>query len=484
MGVRTSIGITTYRPCDLEPDSLKSLASWRDLSAASPYLLDPDLISELTAYLLDGAEPDARDMRYARTYQKLAMSARIFRSRDGKELAVLSESVESSIRKRLHAFDEEDRAVLHDLDRAFFEAEAYVLEDGTVVSDSTKALEAWARAAEALDAFVGRPRRSGRFGIADMLWGFEGLGATISALELYRRLLLAAGRALNIIGAATLDYHDFGSIDSAVNAWCVARGDAAKRIGAALLRLARNTKGAVAPDGLPAPNIGDAGDGPWIFPHSRLGQLVTEWAMEHGPALNIAAGVGVLWPGPAVYGIDDGEEEPYAACELLEELSRGACGPHGLLYGSDVAVVSNDFKIDVSPRLLRGERRAYVVWCPDESGGYLRCVGESRRISLLAKLIAEEQEQYCGRGARFPNTFSEDFDEWFELLSIRGEIVELDKRGRLPLGNLGLSGLRPGARLVVAGEGETFRIDANDRRRIPAAMAEGADISSLYFGDL
>ncbi|MDM8302854.1 hypothetical protein [Collinsella tanakaei] len=106
--------------------------------------------------------------------------------------------------------------------------------------------------------------------------------------------------------------------------------------------------------------------------------------------LNFAA-VGAAWPGPAVYGYDDGEEEPVAACELLAELSRGGKGPKDVLFGSDEAVVLDDLAVVVPSSPLEGDRMVCVAGQFDEYGSYLLCAGESRRASLLAKLIVDEQ---------------------------------------------------------------------------------------------
>ena len=115
------------------------------------------------------------------------------------------------------------------------------------------------------------------------------------------------------------------------------------------------------------------------------------WALKQETAtLNFAA-VGAAWPGPAVYGYDDGEEEPVASCELLAELSRGGKGPGDNLFGSDEVAVPEGLAVGVPSRLLEGDRRVYVARQFDEYGSYLLCAGESRRASLLAKLIVDEQ---------------------------------------------------------------------------------------------
>lgn len=143
------------------------------------------------------------------------------------------------------------------------------------------------------------------------------------------------------------------------------------------------------------------------------------------------------------------------------------------------------------PRFLGGDRAVYVARQSDEHGGYLRCVGESRRISLLAKLISDEQRLegyawgFAGEGGPtdVPDDFSADFDEEFALLSIEGDLIELDERGRLSLAGTGLDGLEPGAILAIGGNGETFFIAERGQEERRNAWADGKDLSEICFGE-
>lgn len=212
------------------------------------------------------------------------------------------------------------------------------------------------------------------------------------------------------------------------------------------------------------------------------------WALKQEAAtLNFAA-VGAAWPGPAVYGYDDGEEEPVAACELLAGLSRGGKGPGDILFGSDEVAVPGDLAVGVPSRLLEGDRKVYAVRQFDEYGSYLLCAGESRRASLLAKLIVDEQgfEGHAwdfadsGDAKVTADSRSIDFDDTFALLAIEGDFIELDERGRLPLGGTGLDGLEPGAHLSIGGNGEIFFIAESCQERRRSAQVE-EDLSELYF---
>lgn len=464
MGIRTSIGLTSYRLEDFGPDERDSLESWRGSRCERPHFIDPDMINGFTCYLLGRAEQAApTDQRFFPLREQIAASACVFRASDGKELMVLDGDVESIVFKRLAEFDEEDHGDLRLLGLPFSQAVASVGEDGQLAEDVFASLSAWGKTADAFDEFLAKPRRSTRFGLDDMLRSIDGLHALVDMLELFRRLLLAAGRAIDELGAATIDHYDLPGLVSSVGIWRVAQGGSARRIGSALSKLALRTEGIDVAEQLPERA---SADGSWILPYSRFGQYVTKWAMEHSESeLNFAA-LGAAWPGPAVYGYDDGEEEPGPACELLAELSRRGKGPRDIPFGTDEVIVAEDLTVAVPPRFLGNDRAVYVARQFDEHGGCLRCVGESRRMNLLAKLIDDEQKLegyawgYIGEGAPgdVPDGFSAGFDEEFALLSIEGDLVELDGRGRLPLTGTGLDGLMPGASLVIEGNGETFFI--------------------------
>lgn len=489
MGILSSIGITSYRFGDFTTGVYKDLASWRNLSSCDPYFIDPEMVEELASYLLDRAEPGpCTDRRYFQVRNALLLAARVFQTTDGKDIIVLNESTESSVRRRLEEFRKEDAQDLLTLGIPLANALADVGKCGSVREVYTVSLESWSKAAESLDEFLSKPRRSTRFGLDDMLGSLDGLHVLIEILELYRRLLLAAGRALDNLGASTIDHFDLLSMGSSVGIWRVAQGDSARRIGSALLELALHTGEIDVAGNLPEPA---PGDGAWILPYSRLGQQVTEWALEHSESDLSFAAVGAAWPGPAIYGYDDGEEDPMSACELLSELSRGGKGPSGILFGTDEVVVPEDLAVAVPSRFLEGDRAVYVAGQSDEHGGYLCCVGESRRMSLLAKLISDEQrlEGYAwgfagGRESTdVPDDFSADFDEEFAHLSIEGDLIELNERGLLPLAVTGLDGLEPGAVLAIGGDGETFFIAESDQEKRRSAWADGKDLSEICFGE-
>lgn len=489
MSILSSIGIMPYCSRYFTTRVYEDLASWRDLSSCDPYFIDLEMVEELVSYLLDRAEAEPySDRRYFQVRNALLLTARVYQTTDGRDVIVLDESMESSIRRQLEEFRKEDARDLLSLGIPLENALAEVGKYGSVREVCAVALESWSKAAESLDEFLSKPRRSTRFGLDDMLRSLDGLHALIEILELYRRLLLAAGRAFDSLGAATIDHFDLLSTGSSVEIWRVAQGDSARRIGSALLELALHTGEIDVAENLPEPA---PGDGAWILPYSRLGQQVTEWALEHsGSDLSFAA-VGAAWPGPAIYGYDDGEEDPRSACELLAELSCGGKGPSGILFGTDEVVVPEDLAVAVPSRFLEGDRAVYVARQSDEHGGYLRCVGESRRMSLLAKLISDEQglDGYAwgfvgdGEPTDVPDNFSADFDEEFTLLSIEGDLIELNERGLLPLAATGLDWLEPGAVLAIGGNGETFFIAEGGQEKRRSAFADGKDLSEICFGE-
>lgn len=63
MGIRASIGFTTYRLEDLEPNERKSLTSWRRCGGGRPVFIEPRMVDELVSYLLDRAESGPFDDR-------------------------------------------------------------------------------------------------------------------------------------------------------------------------------------------------------------------------------------------------------------------------------------------------------------------------------------------------------------------------------------------------------------------------------------
>ena len=170
---------------------------------------------------------------------------------------------------------------------------------------------------------------------------------------------------------------------------------------------------------------------------------------------------------------------------------RPAASSRDVLFGSDSVTISDDLTIMMPARLLKGDRSVYVAKHVDERGDHLCCVGESHRIKLLSKLIADEQGLkghawgFVGNGERtdVPDGFSDDFDKWFALLSVEGSIIELDEQRRMPLGDTGFDNLGPGNRLVISGEGETFRISLENQEG-EASTLENGKLADIYYGDL
>lgn len=492
MAIRASIGFAPYRPECLESDDREALALWRGYDCGCPCFIDPCMLNELTSYLLDRAEPgSSNDRRFFLLRQQLVMSARAYHTADGHDLLVLGKIAASSVLKRLADFDKEDRQDLRSLSLPLSHAMASIGEDGVLAEVTSVALSAWAKAADALNGFLSKPRRTTRFALDDMLASIDGLYALIDVLELYRRLLLAAGRAIDILGAATVSHHDFQGLEDAVDTWRVSQGEAARQIGLTLNGLALLTPGIDAEADLHGPI---SKDGSWILSHSRLGQRIMEWALgQERASLNFAA-VGAAWPGPAIYGFDDGEEEPAAACALLRELSGDTGKPAGMLYGTEDVVVAEDFTVTIPERMLEGDRRLYVISRSDEYGSYLTCVTERRRAKMLAGLIADEQamRNYAWAHARergdvaqpeVLNDLPDAFEDEFSALAVETEAIDLDASGRLPLSGMAFDGLEKGAELVIVGEADVFHIVEKSQEERRGAWAEGRNPSDLYFGD-
>lgn len=387
MSTRDKLGFTNYTAKDLEPDALESISEWYDISKGELMMLDPSLIEELASYLIDSEEtyPDCRFMTMLRV---LFRSGYLCRTLDGNDVYILTEKTGRAVSKRLMQLLEEDDTELRKLDETLCDALLTVREDGRIDGPASQALDAWSRAAGAFESFVTRPRRARRVDLEDMLFSLNAMNSLIDVLELFRRLLLAAGVAYDKLAAATLDHFGISGIGHAVDIWRVADGRIARRLGMALSELAARTPGAELICEFPEDVA--VGNTTWITAYSRLGQSVMGWVLARDEVIQNFVAVGPLWPGPAVYGGDDEEANAYAACKLCSYLSSEARHVGKLLTGSEECIVKEDLTIQLPARFTDGEDSAYLSVATDEIGSYLVGRPAERHFSELAKSIRSE----------------------------------------------------------------------------------------------
>ncbi|MGQ5426667.1 hypothetical protein ACULPM_06475 [Thermophilibacter sp. ZX-H3] len=404
-----------------------------------------------------------------------------------ERVVALAEPAERLVRKKTSEFMAQDRRELLALGSELDLASQTLSEDGAVLASPSSAAAAWARAAGAVESFLTSPRRARRFDLEDFFMSVDGIYDLAACVELLRRLLLAAGRSLNALGAATLGHHDFSGVGDAVALWEVSEGSAARRLASALARLMSRTPG-LSGGGAKDALLPDSRDAYWIESCSQLGQDVLRWVYGRGKAsLNFAGIVGVAWPGPAIYGYDDGEEEPEMACELCAALESGRRPEHPLLLGTHEATISQDLVVPIPEDLLEGARHLFITQGAEEPGA-LFCQTPSRHFARLAQLISSEQElvgypwDFIESGVsaapgNVPENLASSFEEEFALCA-SGEEVPV-KGGGLPLRETVVCDwAKPGAPVVILGLGDRFVVASAERRATYERWSD-ADSSGL-----
>lgn len=428
----------------------------RSPEAGTHLILAPDALDDLVAYLLELESPRHGDRGYVKFRNALLASALELETTGGEKVVVLAEPADRFVRERVSEFMAQDHHDLVSLDSELFRAVQTLSEEGRVLTSTSSAAASWACASDAVESFLARPRRAERFDLEDFFLSVDGIYVLANCVELFRRLLLAAGRALDALGAATLGHHDFSSVDDAVALWEVSEGSAARRLAKALAQLASRTPSLSGrePDDALRP---DPEDTSWIEPCSRLGQDVLRWVYSQSRAtLNFAGAVGVAWPGPGLYGYDDGEEEPGRARELCAALRCRRDPEHPPLFGTHEATVSQDLVVPIPKALLEGADRLFVTESVDEPGG-LFCQTPPRHFAKLARLIDSEQRLWG-----HPWTRASDHEGEFALYA-SGEEVAVPEGG-LPLRSVGACGwARPGASVLLLGLGDHFEIVSAER---------------------
>lgn len=466
MSTWRKIGIAEIGTDSIDTEALRYLTESRSPEASAPLFLDPSAsaLDEFVSYLFNLESPKCGGPGYIRFRNVFLSSAWSYDTKNGNSVVVLEEPFERFAREKISEFMEEDRRELLFLGSELNHATQALSEDGATPTRASSVTASAAHAVAAMESFLAAPRRRSRFDLEDFFRSTDGVYALAGCIELLRRLLLAAGRAYDVLGAATIGHHDFASVDDAVSLWKVAEGAAAKRLTKALVRLMSRTPGLSGREEAVSFSP-EPGDTTWIESSSRVGQEVLRWAYDRGgDAINIASAVGAAWPGPALYGYDDGKEDPSGACELCAALARRRDPEIPLLCGTHEAVLSQDLVVSIPERLLEGARCLYVTESAEEPEA-LFCQTPSRRFARLAQLITSEQELrgYPWNSIQGGETdFASDFEDEFSLRASGEEVAVVD--GVLPLRGLGAcEWARPGAPVMLLGAGDHFEIAEAER---------------------
>ena len=468
MGTWNRVGISPYRVEDLAPESREHLSASRSPEAVAPILLDPNSLDDLTSFLLDLESPRHNDPRYVKFRNVLLSSIWVYETTDGNRVAVLSEPVERFVRERISTIKDEDRGDLLALESELNRAIQTLSEDGRMARSAHSVTSICGHAAHATESFLANPRRTRRLDLEDFLQSIDGVYALAGCVELLRRLLLAAGRSCDALGAATIGHHDFEGIDDAIFHWKVADGRAAYYLAEALVRLMSRTRGL---ENNPFPLL-EPHSASWIEECSLVGQTVLRWVYGRGEATtNFATTVGAAWPGPALYGYDDGEEEPEAAHKLCSALESGMDPEIPLLCGTYETSVSREAIVPIPEKLLEGADHLYVAKSAEEPGALL-CQVPSRRFAKLARLISDEQEL---KG--YPWALADEFEREFALYATGEKVAIVD--GGLPLREVKVCGwAKPGMSITLLGLGDHFEI-ANTERHAAFEKEHGIELSEL-----
>lgn len=321
MDIWRKIGIAEASVGDLGDEARGLLLGSRDPEAGTPLLLEPGSLEDLVVYLLELESPDRGGCGYAKLRNALLASAMELETAGGERVVALAEPVDRFVRERISGFMRQDRRDLLTLGSELGHASQTLSGDGHVLTSASSAEASWARAANAVGSFLARPRRAARFDLEDFFMSVDGICALANCVVLFRRLLLAAGLALDGLGRATL-----GAPRHLGHRW-------RRRPLEGIRRDCSAATGEV-PCGAGVQDPGTVGTrGDWLRPSRNRGNRPdrvllaaragrASMGVRPGQAtMNFAGVVGVVWPGPGIYGYDDGEEEPgraRALCAAIE----------------------------------------------------------------------------------------------------------------------------------------------------------------------
>ena len=364
--------------------------------------------------------------------------------------------------------------------RSLYNASALVEEDGSFRPEGggTQPSQVWGQASSQVMALLaggeGSPVN------LEELRSFDAQEAFVEIMELYRRLLLAAGNAFDWLGAATSGRRGFSGLDEALEVYAVSRGEAARRIGRAIALALDNTPSFTDNGAIELPP--DGCEGSWIAPCSLVGMKAMLWAYASGPSCMDHAWVRRCWPGPVLYGSTTEEESVFGAvwlCEALASVRNGAASREKLAGTRETSI--RDGKVGLPSGFLDDDPLVYLTPAEDEIGSYIYCQGQRRRDELLARLILSEQSLGGDAWGASPCPSSPDdecadvadrFEEEFRTAALCDYEADVDEDGRVDLCDFRCQpGFEEGSAVTVIGAGDHFLIRSTAEpgsRRPPA----------------
>ena len=452
MSFRQCIGITDYGIGDLTPESLSTIKSAGEVRVSDePALFDDTLREVLALYLCYGSFPG--DRGYVSILESLSHWGVPVTATDGRRLRAFDERIEGVILGRVRDDEARDAARMGTVRKRIGDALRTLGEDGSVAATGgALPREAWRRAVDEIDSFFGTFARPVLWDLEDLSEGPEPTCLT-DALELLRRLLLAARRADEELVAAAAGERGFSlGLDEARELYLTASGNDTRCLGHMLLILARQTP-SLEGDGAVAGARGADGPG-WVSRYAGLGRAIAAWAAERDglPAL---PGLGRTWPSTGDEAIDPtGNERLAPALRFLHELTDRT--DQRFLNGSFPETVHSGC-VSIPDRYLDGGQAVvYAFAAKDEGGGaYLYCRGEARHFGRLADIVnGEGVANLMPWETSLVERDGSAFD-WACLLEGRtrvqpGNQINLDDIEGFNLGD--------GEEVVVSGTGDHFEI--------------------------
>ena len=451
MSFRQCIGITDYGIDDLTPESLSAIKSSGEVRVSGePVLFDDALREVLALYLCYGSFPG--DRGYVSILGSLSRWGVPVTATDGRRLRAFDERIEGIILERVRDDEARDAARMGTVRERIGDALRTLGEDGSIAAPGgARPDEAWRGAVDEVDSFFGTFARPVLRDLEDLSEGPEPTCLT-DALELLRRLLLAARRAGEKLVAAAAERGLSLGLDEARELYLTAHGSDARRLGHMLFILARQTPSLEDDEAVAGAR---GADGPeWVSRYAELGQTIAAWETERSGVPDLP-GLGRTWPSTGNEPVDPMADERLApALRFLHELTDRT--DQRFLNGSFPETVRGGC-VSIPDRYLDGGQTVvYAFAAKDEDGGaYLYFQGETRHLGRLADIVNGKgianlmpwETPLVGRdGSAF---------DWACLLEGR---TKVRPGNQVSLDDIEGFNLEDGEEAVVSGAGDHFEI--------------------------
>lgn len=451
MSFRQCIGITDYGIDDLTPESLSAIKSSGEVRVSDePVLFDDALREVLALYLCYGSFPG--DRGYVSILGSLSRWGVPVTATDGRRLRAFDERIEGIILGRVGDDEARDATRMGTVRDRIGDALRTLGEDGSIAaSGDARPREAWRGAVDEVDSFFGTFARPVLRDLEDLSEGPEPTCLT-DALELLRRLLLAARRAGDELVAAAAERGLSLGLDEARELYLTAHGSDARRLGHMLLILARQTPSLEDDEAVAGARGTDGRE--WVSRYAELGRAIAAWEAERS-GLPDLPGLGRTWPSPGDEAVDPAADEKLApALRFLHELTDRT--DQHFLNGSFPETVRGGC-ISIPDRYLDGGQTVvYAFAAKDEDGGtFLSCQSETRHLGRLANIVSGKgiasltpwEAPLVGRdGSAF---------DWACLLEGR---TRVQPRNQVSLDDIEGFRLEDDQEVVVSGAGDHFEI--------------------------